>query len=39
LSAACHHLDIFSLRSEVTQNSHAPAQFMQASMQLCYFVF
>jgi hypothetical protein len=28
-----------SLRSEVAQNSHASAQRMQASMQLCHFVF
>lgn len=28
-----------SLRSEVAQNSQASAHFMQASMQLCHFVF
>ena len=28
-----------SLRSEVAQNSHASAQRMQASIQLCHFVF
>jgi hypothetical protein len=28
-----------SLRSEVAQNSHASAHLMQASMQLCHFVF
>jgi hypothetical protein len=28
-----------SLRSDVAQNSQASAQRMQASMQLCHFVF
>jgi hypothetical protein len=28
-----------SLRSDVAQNSHASAHLMQASMQLCHFVF
>jgi hypothetical protein len=28
-----------SLRSEVAQNSHASAHLIQASMQLCHFVF
>jgi hypothetical protein len=28
-----------SLRSDVAQNSHASAQYMQASIQLCHFVF
>jgi len=28
-----------SLRSEVAQNSQASAHLMQASMQLCHFVF
>jgi hypothetical protein len=28
-----------SLKSDVAQNSHASAHLMQASMQLCHFVF
>ena len=32
-------LTFCSLRSDVAQNSHASARLMQASMQLCHFVF